>query len=330
MLQSLNKHKAIDTIYVCDRSDENNAHFYRDRIPVNNLTVYGIDEKYSYETRNTYKSERMALESFDALWLFLDHPVSPEFLIYLNDLMPDTCMMNAPMGILETSSKAILTDMRREIDCIDMYLPAIKLCTSVEDVELFRAKHGDTVLKALRDFGGAGVKRYKNYETDLKDTKDVQAFLEHQNRQCLAMAYLNNPDQSDKRTLVFRGQILGSVLRRAAKGGWLCNIASGGSAEMSSPNIEEKTLIDVIDPWLQSKGIYYYGIDTLKDENGRRLLSEINTLNIGGVQIIQDMSGIDVCDTVTLGFCKLIQDHHDQKISKGAFENWSYFFSELG
>lgn len=331
VLQSLIREKLISSVCVCDRNDDENAHFYRDRIGVGGLHVFEVDEWYAYETRHAHMNRFAQIDEFDAVWMFLDHPASPEFLMYIKEIFRKKFIMNDPEGVVQTSTKSVLLDLLREIDCIGNYIPPVKVCTSVDDVEGFRRKHGDIVLKALRDFGGAGVVRYRdNGETDIRTPDDVQNFLDNQAGQCLAMLYLDNTDQSDKRTLVFRGQILGSVLRRAPKDGWLCNIASGGSAEISAPNIEEKTLIDVIDPWLQDKGIYYYGIDTLKDAKGRRILSEINTLNIGGAKIIQDMSGLDVPQIVAGGFCHLLQDHMDFELSRHARDQWSGFFSDFG
>ena len=239
--------------------------------------------------------------------------------------------MNGPSGIETTSTKAVLADLKQDIDCMKRYIPPVQVCTSVDDVENFHKKYGSMVLKALRNFGGAGVKRYrKNAVSDIHTSEDIRMFLDAQGGECLAMRYLDNPEQSDKRTLVFRGRILGSVLRRPADNGWLCNIASGGSAEISEPNIEEKALIEVMDPWLESKGIYYYGIDTLKDEKGRRMLSEINTLNIGGVKIIEDLTGADIAQIITSGFCDLLQEHKDAMASRAVHDQWSDFFSDFG
>lgn len=331
VLQSLIKESLIDSVHVCDRNDDDNLHFYRDRLSVGGLHVFEVDEWYAYETRHAHMNNFQPLDTFDAVWMFLDHPVSPEFLRYFKGMFPKAFIMNCPMGVAATSTKAVLKDLKREIDCIANYIPPIKICTSVQDVENFRKKYGNAVLKALRDFGGAGVKRYKtNGDTDIHTAEDVQAFLDKQGGQCLAMRYLDNDDQSDKRTLVFRGQILGSVLRRPARDGWLCNIASGGSAEISAPNIEEKTLIDVIDPWLQSRGVYYYGIDTLKDESGRRVLSEINTLNIGGAKIVQELTGEDISHIIASGFCDLLNEHLDLLISNNVRDQWSDLFSDFG
>ena len=41
-----------------------------------------------------------------------------------------------------------------------------------------------------------------------------------------------------------------------------------------------------------------FGFDTLVDDDGRRVLSEINTLSIGGLMPLQEMSGKPVLKRV--------------------------------
>ena len=39
----------------------------------------------------------------------------------------------------------------------------------------------------------------------------------------------------------------------------------------------------VLKTLLQKEGIFYYGLDTLVNNEGNRIISEINTLSIGGI-----------------------------------------------
>ena len=54
VLQSLIREKLISSVCVCDRNDDENAHFYRDRIGVGGLHVFEVDEWYAYETRHAH------------------------------------------------------------------------------------------------------------------------------------------------------------------------------------------------------------------------------------------------------------------------------------
>ena len=42
---------------------------------------------------------------------------------------------------------------------------------------------------------------------------------------------------------------------------------------------------------LLPKGIAMFGMDTLVDDDGQRILSEVNTLSIGGIKPLEDLSG---------------------------------------
>ena len=54
---------------------------------------------------------------------------------------------------------------------------------------------------------------------------------------------------------------------------------------------EEVAIIEKIDPVLAKMGIVMYGVDTLVGDDGRRVLSEINTISIGGLPQIAQMEG---------------------------------------
>ena len=42
---------------------------------------------------------------------------------------------------------------------------------------------------------------------------------------------------------------------------------------------------------LLPKGIAMFGMDTLVEDDGQRILSEVNTLSIGGIKPLEELSG---------------------------------------
>jgi glutathione synthase len=107
----------------------------------------------------------------------------------------------------------------------------------------------------------------------------------------LAMKFLKNVTQGDKRTIVVNREILGAALRLPAPGGWLCNVNQGGHAILAEPDEDEHIIQEILTPMLHRKGVVIFGFDTLVDDDGRRVLSEINTLSIGGLVPLEEMSG---------------------------------------
>ena len=57
----------------------------------------------------------------------------------------------------------------------------------------------------------------------------------------------------------------------------------GGRAIPTNITKEEQKMVDQINPVLTEMGIVMYGLDTLMGDNGKRVLSEINTTSIGGL-----------------------------------------------
>jgi len=105
----------------------------------------------------------------------------------------------------------------------------------------------------------------------------------------LAVKFLENVKQGDKRIVVVNGEILGASLRLPAENSWLCNVAMGGSSNMAEVESEEEEIIRLINPTLSDMGIVMYGVDTLVGDDGKRVLSEINTTSIGGLPQIAAM-----------------------------------------
>jgi len=54
---------------------------------------------------------------------------------------------------------------------------------------------------------------------------------------------------------------------------------------------DEQFIVDSINPVMAKMGIVMYGIDTLKGNHGKRVLSEINATSIGGLPQIAAQSG---------------------------------------
>ena len=124
----------------------------------------------------------------------------------------------------------------------------------------------------------------------------------------LAMDYLPNVSQGDKRTIVVNKKIIGSALRMPPPESWICNIAQGGHALISAADENELRIEQEITPLLYDKGVIMYGFDTLVNDEGKRVLSEINTLSIGGLGPIEELSGLPVLKTVSSLLCEYIEE----------------------
>jgi len=287
----LSQNQVIESVFVADRADsENNAFYFGLDMSVAELTARPVDAHYKFETSRDASTQTIKLKDVDAVWIRLEYPTSEEFLLYLPRIMPHAFTVNNAKGLVHTSSKEQLMELKPLVG--DM-MPQADLCDTAEQVKVIADQCSEgVVLKQVRSNGGRGVVRYRpGKDTDLKNIGDVADYLKKYGR-CLVMEYLQpQGPQSDNRVLVMNGVILTVVSRIPPEGSWICNITSGGSAEMSDPTQREIDVIKYIDPVMRKHGIFLYGVDMLLNAKGERVLSEVNTLNVGTIHVAQRLSG---------------------------------------
>ncbi len=303
ILSKMHLHERIERIDVVSRGVRANQKFFGGDI---NVSVYAsrIQGEFKFkENPDDFISEELVrIEEYDIILMRLPRPVSDGFLMSLDKFSHDKLIINKPKGIIESSNKKFLLNFQA-------LCPPIKLCYSIEEIMTFSEKY-DLVLKPLKEYGGKGILRLKSgVINDGLQNYDAGAYLFEktqfiQEEGYLAMKYLTNVDKGDKRLLVVNGVILASSLRMPAKESWICNVAQGGFAVSSEPDPEELEIVDKINPSLQALGILIYGVDTLMGDNNKRVLSEINTLSIGGFKAADEQnhkSPIDVLLTQIIG-----------------------------
>lgn len=282
LLQEMLKHDQCGQILVASRGLDSNKAFFQD-MDANALRASVVQPDFAYTGDGNYFNRDLQVvepTKIDIVFMRLPRPVSDEFLRWIDDTFEHGTIINKPSGIIETSSKSFLLNFPEQC-------PSMSLCRSIDDV-LASAKRNPIVLKPLKEYGGKGILKIDGDKLD--DGKEIYKTGEYlktiedalKNDGYLSMKFLKNVTQGDKRILVVGGEIMASSLRIPAEGSWLCNVAQGGSSVPSEVTDEEKQMIEAITPALLERGIFIYGADTLMDDDGSRILSEVNTLSIGG------------------------------------------------
>lgn len=309
-------HPLCTQLDVATRANIKNDAFFKG-FKGSQLTVSGIDDGFQFSMDgNAYgrNLRTVSIYDYDVVWLRMPPPLSLSFLEFLTGAFPDQLFINDPGGIYETGSKAFLLK-------VSEYCPPMKRCRSMEDIIEFKNQF-PIVLKPLRAYGGKGIVRIDGERVWMGNEKiTFKAFMDQQSGSKLdyiGVKYLKNVSKGDKRIVVVNGEILGASLRLPAKESWLCNIAMGGKSLPSEVNSEERAIIEGIHPQLSALGIVMYGVDTLVDDEGCRVLSEINTTSIGGVTQIGNQRGASVIEKAV----DLIWDYIIEKKSlKDAISN---------
>lgn len=284
-------------LYVVSRSDTRNTAFFGGDLAAQ---LYGLragaDFAYDASGRQfTEGRETTTLFAAAAVWLRLPPPADEGFFAHLAAAAPASApkkkplLFNDPRGILETGSKAFLLNFPE-------FTAPVRRMQTLDDVRQFKSLH-PIVLKPLQEYGGRGLVKISH---ELAEADGIELPLEDWLESArdtieaggyLGMKFLPNVAQGDKRILVVNGQILGASLRLPAPGQWLCNVAQGGTSVPASVTPEEEAMIATISPTLLKQGVVIFGADTLVDDSGKRVLSELNTNSIGGFPQTEKQTG---------------------------------------
>lgn len=286
------------TVYVASRGTVGNAAFFSGEVtaPLRALLVDADFHHTADHQRWEQPPHFVDLAGTDAVWLRLPPPADERLFLLLADYVDAgdgyaptagrrLRIINDPRGILRTGNKAFLLSF-------PAFTPPVRRVQTKEQVRTFAAAH-PLVLKPLTEYGGRGLVRVEDdgVETEgrrypLEEWLDQQADIDY-----LAMKFLRNVTAGDKRILVVNGRILGASLRVPAAGEWLCNVSRGGTSLPATVTPEEEAMVAAIAPQLLDEGILICGFDTLTDDDGRRVLSEINTNSVGGFPQAEAQTG---------------------------------------
>lgn len=265
-------------IRVASRATPANAAFFACvAAPESNLRTLHVGEDFGFERAATGFGGSLTDTSLawaDAVFLRVPHPVPDAWFGYLRKTFGTRPIANAPEGIEATTSKSWLLNVPEL--CAPM-----QLCRTGREVAAF-AKTRDAVLKPLRGYGGQGIVRVRDGRVELPGGP-VDACDYEPPAPVLAVEYTRRVSEGDKRIVVVNGEVLGAVLRVPAPGAWLCNVSQGGQTHDTALTPEEQDIAEVLDARMRRLGVVMYGIDTLADNGGRRVLSEVNTMSIGGL-----------------------------------------------
>lgn len=314
LIQDMANHQLCDHIFIASRGHPQNYDFFKNP---SSQQLFGkvVDQFYNYENASWwYTDGSISINPYNykVIFLRLDRPVNSEYLIKLNQCFSEKkLIINNPIGIQKTSSKEFLLKFPEL--CPEMYL-----CNNIEEVKLMANKF-PIVMKPFLGYGGKGLIKVdtnkkeiylENQKFNLDRGFEIVKKILDQNKVMLTMRFLPKVIEGDKRIVVVNGQILGAILRLPSQNSWLCNVSQGGISHSAIPNDDEIKIVNTINPELLKEGIVIYGIDTLIDGE-RRVLTEINTLNVGGLIQIEQHSHKPVIHQASNLLWDYIQQQYD-------------------
>ncbi len=290
LANALRRHPKASCLHVASRGNTLNSGLFFD-FNSTDLEVFEVKKNMNYQRSGKQFLVRNLpanLLDYDVLLLRLPRPIPKGFFDYLANQFNPRPIINNPKGIEEVGSKAFLLNF-------PSIIPPSKLCRTLEEIKSF-GEQFPIVLKPVENYGGKGIIRLENgfiFEKDQQfplDTYKPMLLKQLKEGGYLAMQFLKNVSQGDKRIVVVDGQVVGASLRLPPKDSWLCNAAQGGSSHFAQVDEQELDMTQLISEKVKPKGIVVLGIDTLVNDDGKRILSEINTLSVGGIKQIAKLS----------------------------------------
>ncbi len=218
-------------VWVSSRGLPENESFFSGQ-PNADIFATVVDDHFEFDVSGSHFHQsviRLDKQFIDTILVRMPQPFDPVFLFSLEAIVPPHKIINSPEGIVETATKAFLLK-------VSHLCPEPVLCSSREEaIALSRQK--EIVLKPLYSYGGRGIVRLSTeycWNADERyPLEDLSAVLSESQFPMLAMKFLKNVTQGDKRTIVANREILGSALRLPAPGSWMCNVAQGGHAVLA-------------------------------------------------------------------------------------------------
>ncbi len=224
--------------------------------------------------------EILNLAGVDVVLMRQDPPFDMAYITathVLEHIHPQTLVVNDPVSVRNAPEKLFVTHF-------DGLMPPTLITSSRDDINAFRAEHGDIIVKPLYGNGGAGVFHVTPQDENL--TALLELFTDLYREPVIAQRYLPEVRQGDKRIILVDGKPAGAINRVPAAGEARSNMHVGGTPLKSELTARERDICAAIGPTLKEQGLIFVGIDVIGD-----YLTEINVTSPTGIQEIDRFDG---------------------------------------
>ncbi|MEW6641153.1 MAG: glutathione synthase [Pseudomonadota bacterium] len=247
--------------------------------PVHPLTVR--DEENNHYTLG--EARRTDLSSFDVILLRQDPPFDLAYITtthLLERIHPKTLVVNDPASVRNAPEKMFVMEFS------DLMPPTL-ISRDVEEINAFRAEHGDVVMKPLYGHGGSAVFRIMPKDMNFGSLYDM--FSVTFREPWVIQRFLPEVKSGDKRIILVDGEFAGAVNRVPAENDLRSNMVRGGAAKSTDLSPREREICERLGPALRARGLLFVGIDVIDGH-----LTEINVTSPTGIRAIARVGGPDV------------------------------------
>ena len=226
---------------------------------------------------------RKNLKELDLIFLRQDPPfdmsyITSTFLLeYIED---EVKIINKPSEVRNAPEKLFLNRWKN-------LTPETIITRNIREINSFRKKHKNIILKPLYGNGGNGI--FFLGEKDKNFNSLIEIFLDTHPEQFILQEYLKNIKFGDKRIILINGKPEGAINRIPSENDIRANLHVGGKATKTVISNKEMEICESIGPELIQRGLLLVGIDIIGNK-----LTEINVTSPTGFREIQKFSNINL------------------------------------
>lgn len=233
------------------------------------------------------EAKPLDLATMDVILLRQDPPFDLAYITsthLLERLPPKVLVVNDPKSVRDAPEKLFVLDYPQ-------LMPPTLITRDKAEIEAFRQKHGEIVMKPLYGHGGASV--FKVAEKDPNFGSLFDLFVTMFREPWVVQGFLKNVVHGDKRIILVDGVPLGAVNRVPAENDIRSNMVRGGAAAATQFTPREMEICETIGPELKRRGLLLVGIDVIDG-----YLTEINVTSPTGIRAIKRIGGPDLAVAV--------------------------------
>ncbi len=223
------------------------------------------------------------LASFDVVLLRQDPPFDLAYITsthLLERVHPKTLVVNDPGHVRNAPEKVFVTEFP------DLMPPTL-ITRDLDSIKVFRAEHGDIVMKPLYGKGGEAVFRLQREDLNFGSLYDL--FTATFREQWVVQKFLPAVRDGDKRIILVDGEFAGAINRVPAADDLRSNMVRGGVPAATELTDREREICARLGPALRERGLLFVGIDVIGD-----FLTEINVTSPTGIRAIKNFGGPDI------------------------------------
>ena len=227
--------------------------------------------------------KRVELASFDVILMRQDPPFDLAYISathMLERIHPGTLVVNDPAHVRNAPEKVFVTEFP------DLMPPTL-VTRDREEIQAFRAEHGDIVMKPLYGKGGEAVFRLAREDLNFGSLYDLFAVTFRE--PWVVQKFLPAVREGDKRIILVDGEFAGAVNRIPAPDDLRSNMVRGGVPKATDLTPREREICARLAPALRQRGLLFVGIDVIDG-----FLTEINVTSPTGIRAVKNLGGPDV------------------------------------